>query len=408
MKDDRTVSLRQEPENECSGGGPLRILMAMDTARNPDSGSAGWLEMVATHLRSQGHHVDVMFEEEIAAPLRTFNRNLSSISDTPVFLAASVRRMERLRGRYDIVELWDPSAYLYALVKRLLHRGKAAKFVFNRAVGVAERIWREHVAKKDIYPPSWKFRIWHPYIQVPQERFAFRRADAVFVASNADYEFVTSGLGIPASRVTLTPPGVLPDLFASGKEERSGDLLFVGTWIERKGISYLVQAIERIHAQLPHVNVTIVGVGSENIRSVYRSFPSKVHSSLSVYGSLPTKDLGPMYRSHKILLLPSLSEGFVRVGLEGMAAGLCLVASRVGGAQDLIEDGINGYLVTPRDSRSLADRTIQLLRNHSLQREIRGRAVSTAQKYTWEKVVGLSVNAYRRILSQRRAIRAVG
>src|SRR5919198_85514 len=77
-------------------------------------------------------------------------------------------------------------------------------------------------------------------------------------------------------------------------------------------------------------------------------------------------DIALLHRRWCIFVIPSVSEGFGLSALEAMASGLPVVASAVGGLNELVEDGVTGFLVPPRDPRELADRIDRLLRSSEL------------------------------------------
>jgi len=86
---------------------------------------------------------------------------------------------------------------------------------------------------------------------------------------------------------------------------------------------------------------------------------SRIHFT----GPLPQSVLAQRMAEASVLVLPSQSEGFGRVILEAMAAGTPVIGSRVGGIPELIEDGVNGFLVAPGDERTLADKINWLFEN---------------------------------------------
>jgi glycosyltransferase involved in cell wall biosynthesis len=82
----------------------------------------------------------------------------------------------------------------------------------------------------------------------------------------------------------------------------------------------------------------------------------------------------------EVVVHPSLTEGFGRVVLEAMALGRSVVASRVGGLREAIEDGENGYLITPGDVVAMADRIARLIRDSSLRARLGAAARVTVQE----------------------------
>jgi glycosyltransferase involved in cell wall biosynthesis len=101
-----------------------------------------------------------------------------------------------------------------------------------------------------------------------------------------------------------------------------------------------------------------------------------------------------------VLLLPSDLESFGLAALEAMACGVPVVCSRVGGVPEVVTDGVEGYLVEPRDVQTMADRALDILTNPE-RREQMGKAArqrATAQ-FCSTKIIPLYERLYERVLA---------
>lgn len=116
-------------------------------------------------------------------------------------------------------------------------------------------------------------------------------------------------------------------------------ILYVGNLLPVKGPTVLDQAAR----QLPHADVIFVGTGSEPVT------PSRC------VGARPHDEIPVWMNACDVLCLPSLDEGMPNVALEALACGLPVVASRVGGVPEIIQDGVNGLTVPPGDGSALAE-----------------------------------------------------
>jgi glycosyltransferase involved in cell wall biosynthesis len=172
----------------------------------------------------------------------------------------------------------------------------------------------------------------------PLARWLLRRARVVVCASNALAE---DALALGARDVRVIPAGVrIPD--AVGAPAEPPHVLFVGRLSEEKGILEFLEATEG----LPRV---IVGDGP-----LRRLVPEAV-------GFVPPGELGPYYERAAVVCVPSRREGYGMVAREAMAYGRPVVATRVGGLVDAIEDGVTGVLVGPGDVEALRDAVFRLL-----------------------------------------------
>ena len=115
-------------------------------------------------------------------------------------------------------------------------------------------------------------------------------------------------------------------------------------------------------------------------------------------------DVSLLLAASDLMVLPSLGEGLPNVVLEGMAAGLPVVASAVGGNPELIIDDVTGILVPPGDSEALADGIVRLATNRALALEMgmRGRARVEAE-FTAAQTTNHYANLFLQLLTQKDA-----
>jgi glycosyltransferase involved in cell wall biosynthesis len=117
-------------------------------------------------------------------------------------------------------------------------------------------------------------------------------------------------------------------------------------------------------------------------------------------------ELMRIYDEHGIFLFPSLFEGFSKALIEAMTRGLCVVASDVSGARDIIDDGVDGFLCAPQDSIGMVARIELLLGDPLLAASVSRAAALNAAAFTWDTVAQSSVDFFRRILDSRYAAQA--
>jgi glycosyltransferase involved in cell wall biosynthesis len=155
---------------------------------------------------------------------------------------------------------------------------------------------------------------------------------------------------------------------------------------EGKGHSLLIDAFMGIKKAMGEAKLLIVGEGY-----LYQSLRAKVNDLGLAEAVLFTgfqQNVAKVLAAFDVAVLPSFFEGMGRVLLEAMAMEKPVVASRVGGIPDLVEDGVNGFLVTPGRVKELEQATLELLKDHSMAREmgIRGRKKIT-DRYSAQTMV---------------------
>ena len=113
-------------------------------------------------------------------------------------------------------------------------------------------------------------------------------------------------------------------------------------------------------------------------------------------------DIADLLPHFDVFVLPSLAEGISNTVLEAMATGLPVIATRVGGNPELIEDGLTGRLVAPEDSEAMARNIADYFSNPTLVRR-HGRAARQAvvQRFSLERMVGDYMSLYDGLLARR-------
>jgi glycosyltransferase involved in cell wall biosynthesis len=117
--------------------------------------------------------------------------------------------------------------------------------------------------------------------------------------------------------------------------------------------------------------------------------------------SVDDASLADCYLSCDLFVLASSFETSPLVILEAMYAGLPIVATGVGGIPELIEDGVNGFLVPANDPTRLYEAIVRLLRNDGLRHQLGTVNKTTAKRYSWDKIAASTYNVYRRLIQNQ-------
>jgi len=203
-------------------------------------------------------------------------------------------------------------------------------------------------------------------------------ADLILVGS----EFVRRSFlreGCAPGKIAVVPYGTDLTRFHPRKECRDAGrfrILFAGQITQRKGISYLLRAYESIRGA--DTELLLVGScgGQERVFAPYRHLFR--HSP-----PLPRAAMAEIYHSADVLVLPTLLEGLPLVVLEAMACGLPVIAT-ARGAEQIVRDGIDGFLVPVRDAAALAAKLELLRRDRELRRHMGANAARRAAEFGWE------------------------
>lgn len=180
--------------------------------------------------------------------------------------------------------------------------------------------------------------------------------------------------------------GVEPEFLASPRTPRPATrVIFVAQWLLRKGIIELAEAFDILAARHPQVDLMCVGT-MRPADTVRGQFSASTRNRVSVYPSVDRVEMLSLLARADIFVLPSSFEGFSSALLEGMAAGLAVVATPAGAASDLLADRSNALIVPFRDGRALASAVEELIGDDALRARLGAAARETASAYTWDRV----------------------
>ncbi|HEX6508473.1 MAG TPA: glycosyltransferase family 4 protein [Chloroflexota bacterium] len=217
------------------------------------------------------------------------------------------------------------------------------------------------------------------------------RANGWMVASS--YTAATlSQHGTPRDRIHVVPYGVDTSRFPARpvevQKERPFTAVFVGSMVQRKGLSYLLDAIALLGSR--QIRVVLCGRGQIDRRllELYR------HLDLDILVGLATTQLVRVLHESDVFVLPSIAEGFGHVILEAMAAGLPVITTERTCGPDVLEEGISGFIVPVRSAEAIAERLSWGMDNRKVLSAMGTSAANRARIFTWDRFRAQSRLAY--------------
>jgi glycosyltransferase involved in cell wall biosynthesis len=253
-------------------------------------------------------------------------------------------------------------------------QARGGKYICDRGSTHARYQWKllseEHQrwgAPLDIYDPR----------DTEREEQQYAQADSIVVPSSfAARSFVEEG--IPAEKLRVIPYGVRLDAFQSAagspRAANTFDVLFVGQISLRKGVPYLLQAFAKVRH--PRKRLRLVGPMFPHMKPLFAKLPME---DVEIVGAVSRPQLVRYLSSSHVMVLPSLEEGLALVQGEAMACGCPVLATPNTGSEDLFTDGVEGFIVPPRDAAALADRLQQLADDPALQQRMSAAALHHVQ-----------------------------
>ena len=376
----------------------MKILMITKVPDSRTGGAARIMHYLRDELNRQGHQADLLFHENVWDPLGRFG--LSGVS-YPWLMLFAISRLTRINGGYDIVNIHTLEGAVYVWLRTIFHW--LPKCVIM-SYGADELRWEveKEEERLGLRPLRLRSKLLYYNLIIRQARFAARHADHVITAARSEKTFYEKAYNRLPETVTVIPNGVGKEFFTERDYSRvPRRLLFLGGWEWRKGTRYLIEAFARVAAESPDVMLSLVGTGMGEV-AVKKTFPVNLHGRIHVVPRVAAEDVPGIYAGHDVFVFPSMFESMSLVVPEAMASGMPVVTTRTCGMQDIIEDGVTGFLVPPRDSQTLASRIIDLLTDPLLCSRLGQAAQKKARAITWDKIACQTLQLYERILNESR------
>ncbi len=203
-----------------------------------------------------------------------------------------------------------------------------------------------------------------------QVRWALNNADGVIFVSQALAEEAKK-IGMSHARYSVILNGVDTQQFFPQYSNHmykslhinaeTPTAIYVGNFNVEKGVSYLLQAWQKVQAYSPESRLCLVGSGPLEMQLRKEVEELKIQSSVIFVGRVPHQDVAQWVRSATVLCLPSLREGCPNIVLESLAVGTPVVASEVGAVPQLIQHYEWGKYVPARQPKLLADALLEFL-----------------------------------------------
>ncbi len=229
--------------------------------------------------------------------------------------------------------------------------------------------------------PQWSSTI--PSLNEPEDKLTRKEeelalADHIFVASSFTRETINMAPDIHADIEVIpygspTPVSHVPPEWTKGKPLRA---LFVGGLSQRKGISYLFDAVAALK---DIVSLTVIGRKPEGCESLEKHLDHHTW-----FASLPHQRILEIMSQKDVLIFPSLFEGFGLVILEALSRGIPVITTAHTAGPDILSEGEDGFIVPIRSSEAIAEKLELLYRDRDRLGEMKINALEKSLKYTWQ------------------------
>ena len=245
-----------------------------------------------------------------------------------------------------------------------------------------------------------------------------RRADAIVTVSEFTAREIVEKLGVPRSRISVCLPGA-PDWAPRSKAPSTGYVLFLGTLEPRKNVGGLLDAWERLVArgfeptdgpvarvfQASVPDLVLAGKATEESRSwLARLERPPLQGRVRHVGYVHPENRRELYEGARLLVQPSLEEGFGMPVLEAMTAGVPVVAADRGALPEVLGDA--GLLVDPNRPDRIADAIVQMLNDDAFAAACISRGLARSREFRWDRTARGVYTAYMKAIENRRCASA--
>jgi glycosyltransferase involved in cell wall biosynthesis len=234
---------------------------------------------------------------------------------------------------------------------------------------------------------SWKNRVWHRVYYQTMYDYSIKTANYGAVANREAWICAELKYNREPGLIWYVPNGTEERFFVPREfpQKSACELLFVGTWLDRKGVCYLADAFGLMAKKIPGIRLTVAGasVAAEQVKEL---FAPEVRDRVSVLPFVKREDILAVYAGHDIFVFPSLMEGMPLTLLEAMATGMPVVTTSTSGMADVVEDDVNGLLVPAANAEKLAHGIERLCQSTDLRKRLGLAGQETMRRYTWEKL----------------------
>jgi glycosyltransferase involved in cell wall biosynthesis len=182
--------------------------------------------------------------------------------------------------------------------------------------------------------------------------------------------------------------------------ENRQTITFAGRLDYMKGVHILLEGFKQLRDEMKNVQLTIIGDGPDREKLQNCAREKGISDAVNFCGE--AEEIVPYLQQSAVFVLPSFSEGLSNVLLEAMACGLPVVATRVGGTIDLVQDGFNGILIEPDNAGQLYQAMKKILQDKDLAKALGVQARKTAaEKFSLKSVTEQYVSLYQTLVPAR-------
>jgi 1,4-alpha-glucan branching enzyme len=380
----------------------------------PLSGGTGaYVYYLSNELMKHGYAIYIVTGYDQAKDVRLKEQLSVFFLKTPrtpivksfLFAGSSFRKLNSIRNsvRVDIAHVNLPLVPSFAVPANF---GKTlVSTVHSTWKGEAEAIRGEPYSRLN---PNEKFMVsFNWFLRIFEEKM-LERSNKIIAVSDFTRRELLQYYKVKEDKIRVIHNGVDINKFQPTGDKRKAKeelgfnpedtaILSVGRLYARKGLFTLIESMPQVVRRFPRAKFVISGKGQSNEMKKLVAHAQKlgVRGNIVFTGYFPDKKLPRLYQAADVFAFSTFYENLPFAVLEALSTGLPVVTTRVGGIPEMIEDGKNGFLVQPFNSRELSDRILYFLEHPAAASEMAFHARKIIEeRFDWRLIVQKVLEVY--------------
>ena len=389
----------------------MNIVMVTPTYPPTQGGVQTQVKLLAETLNKRGHKITIITEKVVGVPNIEVKDGISIFRLTPAFIKLDPwRSYFFIRRNINTIKLIMRGEKADVIHVHHANRSFAYAYLLKKysTIPIVSTI---HVSwSGDPLYQEWKMNVKEPVrrgfkllLGLWFDKQSIISADYVITISKHFEEVckeIRGERGVTAIPNALDLNQFTPAVRPAEFNRNDCKILCPARISPEKGQIYLIEALKIVNeSKKSHVH--FMGANEPKERKKIESLTSKLKLENYVHfiPPRPYDQVPQYYKAADLVVLPSTSEGLPLAIIENMALGNVVIASNVGGIPELIEDGVTGLLVPPKNPEALAKAIINVLEDWKLRNKIKANAIKRAMDYDIEKTVGEIEKIYTEVLN---------
>jgi len=322
---------------------------------------------------------------------------------SPYNLLNAIREYWRdlILGRKDIRDCVEYTPYIFRCIRRMIHKKFntneilftfQTQSIFDASInGVPNFVYTDHTHLYNLYYPGYSQNNLYSKQWIKCEREIYQNAAVNFTMSQNISQSLIDQYHIHPNKIRCVYVGVNVPVktFIEKTRKDSNHILMVGVDWMRKGGPTLIRAFQEVKKVIHDAKLTVVGCKPNiNIEDCFFT------------GKIPLERVSEFYQTANLFCLPTEREPFGISFLEAMSYRLPVIGTNIGAIPEFIHHGKNGYLIQPKDYKTLAQYIIDILKSKEKQYHFGNYGYQLInKKYSWQNTGKLISNTISQILS---------